>query len=327
MPANLPPQYYEAEKVYRLAKTPQEKLRALEVMLAIMPKHKGTDKLRADLRRRMAKHTEETERKRLTSKRGYVYDIKKEGAGRAVVVGPPNVGKSQLVATLTDALLEVADYPFTTQTPTPGMMRFENIQIQLVDTPPLAEQHTESWLQNILRSADVLLLVVDLSQDPIKQMDSILAELEKLRIRPKGQEGDEELELAIQKKALVIGNKSDLDYAGEGFDKLRAEYGETFRVLQISVKEGSGLEELKRVIYDSLNVIRLYTKAPGQKPDLTEPVILKKGSTVEDVAEAIHKDFRHKLKYALVWGSGKFEGQRVKREHVLADGDVIELHT
>jgi len=327
VPANLPPQYYEAEKVYRLAKTPQEKLRALEVMLAIMPKHKGTDKLRADLRRRMAKHTEETERKRLTSKRGYVYDIKKEGAGQAVVVGPPNVGKSQLVATLTDALLEVADYPFTTQTPTPGMMRFENIQIQLVDTPPLAEQHTESWLQNILRSADVLLLVVDLSQDPIKQMDSILAELEKLRIRPKGQEGDEELELAIQKKALVIGNKSDLDYAGEGFDKLRAEYGETFRVLQISVKEGSGLEELKRVIYDSLNVIRLYTKAPGQKPDLTEPVILKKGSTVEDVAEAIHKDFRHKLKYALVWGSGKFEGQRVKREHVLADGDVIELHT
>jgi len=275
----------------------------------------------------MAKHTEETERKRLTSKRGYVYDIKKEGAGQAVVVGPPNAGKSQLVATLTDALLEVADYPFTTQTPTPGMMRFENIQIQLVDTPPLAEQHTESWLQNILRSADVLLLVVDLSQDPIKQMDSILAELEKLRIRPKGQEGDEELELAIQKKALVIGNKSDLDYAGEGFDKLRAEYGETFRVLQISVKEGSGLEELKRVIYDSLNVIRLYTKAPGQKPDLTEPVILKKGSTVEDVAEAIHKDFRHKLKYALVWGSGKFEGQRVKREHVLADGDVIELHT
>ncbi|HJX70214.1 MAG: hypothetical protein A2Y60_02495 [Chloroflexi bacterium RBG_13_54_9] len=327
MPANLPPQYYEAENVYRLAKTPQEKVRALEVMLAIMPKHKGTDKLRADLRRRMAKHTEETERKPLTGKRGYVYDIKKEGAGQAVVVGPPNVGKSELVATLTDALPQVADYPFTTQTPTPGMMRFENIQIQLVDTPPLAEQHTESWLQNILRSADLLLLVVDLSQDAIKQMETILAELEKLRIKPKGQEEDEELELAILKKALVIGNKSDLDSTGEEFDRLRAKYSETFRVLSISVKEGSGLEELKRVIYDSLNVIRLYTKAPGQKPDLTEPVILKKGSTVEDVAEAIHKDFRHKLKYALVWGSGKFEGQRVKREHVLADGDVIELHT
>ena len=327
MPANLPPQYYEAEKVYRLAKTPQEKVRALEVMLAIMPKHKGTDKLRADLRRRIAKHTEEAERKRLTGRRGYVYHIKKEGAGQAVVVGPPNVGKSQLIASLTDASPEVADYPFTTQAPTPGMMRFENIQIQLVDIPPIAEQHTEPWLQNVLKNADILLLVVDLNQDPIGQMDIILTELERLRIKPTGQEDEGGPELAYRKKALIVGNKSDLDFTGEGFDELRSKYGGEFRVLSLSAKEGSGLEELKREIYDSLNIIRLYTKAPGQKPDLTEPVILKKGGTVEDVAEAIHKDFRHKLKYALVWGSGKFEGQRVKREHVLADGDVIELHT
>ena len=327
MPANLPPQYYEAEKVYRLAKTPQEKVRALEVMLAIMPKHKGTDKLRADLRRRIAKHTEEAEQRRFTGRRGYVYNIKSEGAGQAVVVGPPNAGKSQLVASLTDASPEVADYPFTTQAPVPGMMRFENIQIQLLDTPPVAEQHTEPWLQNILRNADVLLLLVDLSQDPIRETETILAELEKLRIKPKGHMDDEEPELAYRKKALIIGNKSDLDYTGEGYDKMRSEYGEEFPVLLISAKEGKGLEELKRAIYDSLDIMRVHTKAPGQKPDLTDPIILKKGSTVDDVAEAIHKDFRHQLKYALVWGSGKFEGQRVKREHVLEDGDVIELHT
>jgi hypothetical protein len=232
-----------------------------------------------------------------------------------------------MVASLTDAFPEVADYPFTTQAPTPGMMRFENIQIQLIDTPPLADQHAEPWLQNILRNADVLLLVVDLSQDPVGQIETTLAELERLRIRPKEQEDGEELELTVRKKALIIGNKSDLDYTGEGFAELRSKYGVEFEVISISAKEGNGLEELKRAIYDSLNIIRLYTKAPGQKPDLTEPVILKKGSTVEDVAEAIHKDFRHKLKYALVWGSGKFEGQRVRREHVLEDGDVIELHT
>ncbi len=327
MPANLPPQYYEAEKVYRLAKTPQEKVRALEIMLAIMPKHKGTDKLRADLRRRMARHTEETERRQQTSRRGSIYTIRKEGAGQAVVVGPPSVGKSQLLASLTDASPEVADYPFTTQTPTPGMMRFENIQIQLVDTPPVAAQHTEPWLQNTLRNADVLLLLVDLGEDATEQMDTILAELEKLKIKPKGQLEEVELELAIPKKALVVGNKDDLDPTGEVFDSLRSKYEGEFRVLSISARDGNGLEELKREVYDSLNIIRLYTKAPGQKPDLSEPVILKKGSTVQDVAEAIHKDFRQRLKYALVWGSGKFEGQRAKREHVLADGDIIELHT
>lgn len=327
MPANLPPQYYEAENVYRLAKTPQEKVRALEVMLAIMPKHKGTDKLRADLRRRIAKHTEEAERKRSTGRRDYVYHIKKEGAGQAVVVGLPNVGKSQLVASLTDASPEVADYPFTTQAPTPGMTRYENIQIQLVDTPPIVDQHTEPWLQNIIRNTDVLLLVVDLSQDPIRQMETILAELERLSIKPTGRENGEGLELAYRKKALIVGNKNDLNSRGESFDNLRSKYGGEFRILAVSAKERRGLDELKREIYNLLNIIRLYTKATGQKPDLTEPVILRKGSTVEDVAEAIHKDFRHKLKYALVWGSGKFEGQRVKREHVLEDGDVIELHT
>ena len=326
MPANLPPKYFEAENAYRSAKTPQDKVRALEVMLAIMPKHKGTDKLRADLRRRIAKHTEEAERRQLTSKRSYAYQIKKEGAGQVVLVGLPNVGKSQLVSSLTDASPEVADYPFTTQIPAPGMMIFENIQIQLLDTPPITDQRTGQRLNNVLRNADLLLLVVDLSQDPLYQIEAILAELEKLRIRPKGDGDGESLELTIGKKALIVGNKSDLGDSSENFAKLRSKYGEEFQVVSLSAREEDGLEELKREIHDALDIIRVYTKAPGQKPDVTEPIILEKGSTVEDVAESVHKDFHHKLRYALIWGSGKFDGQRVSKSHVLEDGDVVELH-
>ena len=137
MPANLPPQYFAAEKRFRAAKTIPEKIEALEAMLAIMPKHKGTDKLRADLRGRMAKLSAEAERARATSRKGTSHYIRKEGAGQAVLVGLPNVGKSQLVAALTEATPEIGEYPFTTRSAIIGMMPFENVQIQLIDLPPL----------------------------------------------------------------------------------------------------------------------------------------------------------------------------------------------
>ncbi len=314
MPANLPPQYHEAEKSYREAKSPQEKIRALETMLAIMPKHKGTDKLRADLRRRMSKLSEELETKFVVGKKGLSYQVKREGAGQAVLLGLPNVGKSQLLAAITNATPEVADYPFTTQTPIPGMMGFENIQIQIVDIPPITNQESQPWLVNLLRSADILLIVVDLGAEPLNQVETVLQELNKLSIEP------------MAKRVLVIGNKSDLDSASENYHRLSAKYDAQFPLISISAKEGIGLEELREGIYRALDVIRVYTKAPGRKADFDEPVVLERGSTVADAAEAVHKDFRDKLKYALVWGSGKFNGQKVKREHTLEDGDIVELH-
>jgi len=283
-------------------------------MLAIMPKHKGTDKLRADLRRRMSKLSEELETKYVIGKKGLSYQVKREGAGQAVLLGLPNVGKSQLLAAITNATPDVADYPFTTQTPIPGMMGFENIQIQIVDLPPITNHESQPWLVNLLRSADIFLILVDLGAEPLDQVETVLQELNKLSIEP------------MAKRVLVVGNKSDLDSASENYHRLSAKYDAQFPLISISAKEGIGLEELREGIYRALDVIRVYTKAPGRKADFDEPVVLERGSTVADAAEAIHKDFRDKLKYALVWGSGKFDGQKVKREHTLEDGDIIELH-
>ena len=325
MPANLPPQYFEAEKRYRRARTPQEKVEALEDMLSIMPKHKGTDRLRAELRTKIAKFYDEAQKRPFIGRKGsLLYYIKKEGAGQAVLVGLPNVGKSQLVSAVTEASPEVADYPFTTQVPIQGMMKFENIQIQLVDVPAITAPQVDSWLPNVLKNADLLLIVVDLSQDPVTQVEAIIERLEKFRINLFDQAEVEPR--TVQKRALIIGNKRDLEGAEEGYHGLSSRYGEEFPLVCLSAKEGDGLEELGENIYRALDVIRVYTKAPGQPPDLNEPVVVKKGSTVEEVAESIHKDFRSKLKYAQVWGSGKFDGQQVKRQHVLQEGDIVELH-
>jgi hypothetical protein len=325
MPANLPPQYFEAEKRYRQARTPQEKVEALEDMLSIMPKHKGTDRLRAELRTKIAKFYDEAQKRPLIGRKGsLLYYIKKEGAGQAVLVGLPNVGKSQLVSAVTEASPEVANYPFTTQVPIPGMMKFENIQIQLVDLPAITAPQVDSWLPNVLKNADLLLIVVDLSQDPVTQLEAIIERLEKFRINLFDQAEVEPR--TVQKRALIVGNKRDLEGAEEGYHRLSSRYGEEFPLVYLSAKEGDGLKELGENIYKALDVIRVYTKAPGQPPELKEPVVVKKGSTVEEVAESIHKDFRSKLKYALVWGSGKFDGQQVKRQHVLQEGDIVELH-
>jgi ribosome-interacting GTPase 1 len=325
MPANLPPQYFEAEKRYRHARTPQEKVEALEDMLSIMPKHKGTDRLRAELRTKIAKFYDEAQKRPFIGRKGsLLYYIRKEGAGQAVLVGLPNVGKSQLVSAVTEASPEVGHYPFTTQVPIPGMMKFENIQIQLVDVPAITAPQVDSWLPNVIKNADLLLIVVDLNQDPITQVEAIIERLEKFRINLFHQAEVEPR--TVQKRALIIGNKGDLEGAEEGYRRLSSRYGAEIPLVCLSAKEGDGLEELAENIYRALDVIRVYTKAPGGRPELNEPVVVRRGSTLEEVAESVHKDFRSKLKYALVWGSGKFDGQQVKRQHVLQDGDIIELH-
>ena len=325
MSANLPPQYVEAEKNFRSAKNPAEKIAALEEMLAIMPKHKGTDHLRAELRRRIAKLTQESEKKSATQRASMI--IEKEGAAQIVVIGMPNSGKSQLVASITNASLIVAEYPFTTHTATPGMMEFENIQIQLIDTPPLAQQPVEFWLPPMLRRADALLVVVDLSEAPLAQLETIASQLESVRIGIGEKKAEDEPgRVLTEQKALIIGNKIDLENANENYTILHNIYKEQFTVIAISAKERVGLEELKLKIYQMLDIIRVYTKTPGQKSDFSDPIILDRGSNLEDAAASVHKDFRARLKYARIWGSGKHDGLMVKRDHVLQDGDIIELH-
>jgi uncharacterized protein len=324
MPANLPPQYFEAEKRYRAAREPEEKIAALETMLAIMPKHKGTDRLHGDLRRKIAKLSQEAERKLATARSTGFY-IKREGAGQVMLVGLPNVGKSQLLAAVTEACPEIAEYPFTTQSPVPGMMSFADVQIQLVDTPPIGYREVRILLANTLRNADVIAIIVDLSLEPLGQVEATLQGLSEARIEPL-KSGVPEAPGTYPRRMLIVGNKSDVAGSKANWERLHSRYAGVFPVVSVSALTGSGVEDLKSAVYQALNIIRVYTKSPGSKADLSDPLVLEKGSTVEEAAESLHKDFRQQLKYAVVWGSGKYDGQRVSKGHVLQDGDIIEFH-
>ena len=329
MPANLPPQYHEAEERYRQAKTPQGKVAALQEMMAIMPKHKGTDHLRAQLRARLSRHMAELEGpSRGAAGRVEPFSMPKEGAGRAALVGLPNVGKSLLLARATGAQARVAGYPFTTQEPMPGILRFENVPIQLVDTPPISHSRIQGRLYGLLRNSDVFVVVIDLSLDTVAQAQEVFDELEQwgFRLLEKAQ-GQASEESPLRKPTLLAGNKGDLAGALDQFQRLEEAYGDSFPVLLLSAAEGVGLEELAREVFEALGVIRVYTKAPKEQLSRSDPLLLPLHSTVADAAELVHKDWKQRLKYALVWGvSGKFEAQRVGRGHVLADEDVIELH-
>jgi ribosome-interacting GTPase 1 len=326
MPANLPPDYFDAEKRYRAAKTPTDKIACLEEMLTIMPKHKGTDKLRADLRRRISKLKTTSKAKKSLGKRDSAFHIDKEGAGQVVVVGPANVGKSALVATLTNANPEVADFPLTTWKPTPGMMPVENIQIQLVDTPPLNRDYVEPELLDLLRRSDLILLVVDLQTDPVQQLEDTVIRLEQNRIVPLHlQDRYTDLRILQCVPFLVLANKNDDENTDENLEIFRELLEEDWPLVSASVKTGRNLETLKETLVKKLQIIRVYSKAPGKEPDLTSPFVLKEGSTVDDLASKIHKDFVAKLKVAKLWGVGVFDGQMVQRDHILRDGDVVEL--
>ncbi len=327
MPANLTPEYREAERAFKEASTTPEKIDALEHMLAVIPKHKGTEKMQGDLRRRLAKLKHESEHGRRSgpSRGAPVHRVEKEGAGQVVLAGAPNTGKSALVRRLTHATPEVAEYPFTTRVPTLGMMPFEDIQIQLVDLPPLDPQFGEAWVPQTIRSADAALLVVDLAAlDLLDEIENSVTLLQHAKIRLGPQT---ELPYGyVAKPALVVANKVDLPGARENFDAFRELYAGRFPAVAVSAETAEGLEEFKRAVFQMLGILRVYTKEPGKKADLTKPYVLRSGATVAELAGRVHKDILANLKYARVWGHGKFEGQMVHRDYVLADRDVVELH-
>ena len=327
MPANLPPHYYIAEEKYRAARGPAEKVAALQEMLSTTPKHKGTDHLRADLRAKVARAMEELEHPKRGSGQPEPYAIRKEGAGQAVLIGLPNAGKSQLLASLTGAAAKVAEYPFTTRLPLPGMLRYQNVLIQLVDTPAINDREVQARLFSMLRNTDLLLVVVDLSADPLTEADEVMSELDHYGFRLLGndQQPDPEDHRA-QKRVLLVGNKADCTDANAAFELLEELYLGQLPLTMVSATSGSGLNGLGQDIFEALGKVRVYLKARGSQPDYDQPLILAQGSIVEDAAQLVHKDWTRRIKYALLWGSGKFEGQRIGRDYVLSDEDAIELH-
>jgi ribosome-interacting GTPase 1 len=326
MPTNLPPEYFDVERRLRAAKTPAEKISCLEELMTLVPKHKGTDKLRAGLRKRLSKLKAASQTKKALGKRESAFRIDKEGAGQVVIAGPANVGKSALVAALTNATPEVADFPHTTWKPTPGMMPFENIQIQLIDTPPLSPEYVEAEFMDLIRRADIVLLMVDLHTDPLQQLEVSAALLKASNIVPlrlKDRYRDQSGITFVP--FLIMANKNDDAGTRENFEIFKELLEENWPMVTASVKTGYNLEFLKQTLVARLNIIRVYSKSHGKKPDYKSPFVLKRGSTVSDFARKIHLDFVQGLKSAKVWGSSVFDGQRVQRDHVLQDGDVVEL--
>ena len=329
MPANLTPQYLEAEAKFRAAETTEEKLEALEEMMAVIPKHKGTEKMRADIKKRIAK-LRQKEKAAGPGKRGHEVHIEKEGAGQVAIAGPPNSGKSLLVRRLTAAEPEVADYPFTTRFPMPGMMEFEDILIQLVDMPPIAEDVTEPWVLSLARSADAVVLVMDVAGGTIlDDIEIVRHELYKTKIRliAPGEEPSGEFPVGtVFRPAIIAANKIDLPGAYDNLAIFKELYDSELPVLPISAHTGEGLEELKSRIFDLLGIVRVYSKIPGKPPDLNRPFIFKRGSTVSDMASAVHKEFVHRLRFARAWGKNKPDGAMAGRDQELVDKDIIELH-
>jgi len=331
MPANLTPQYMAAEQRFKQASTHEEKIAGLEEMLRVMPKHKGTDKLQADLKRRLSKLRQEAQ-KAAATRRGFSLSVEAEGAGQVVMVGPPNVGKSALLGALTKATPEVADYPFTTRRPMPGMVAFENVQIQLVDMPPISHEYMEPWMSQIVRHADAMLLVVDLGDPAVLDAVELISEvLEEWKILPTAGSLSpaEEAALAVgvvARRALLLGNKCDVAASKEHWDMVQELYSPRWPTLAVSATQGHHLEVLRRALYTLLDIVRVYTKAPGKKPDLTAPFAMPRGSTVAEVAATVHKDFATHLKFARIWGTEKYDGQMVQRDYIVQEGDVIELH-
>ncbi len=326
MPTNLPPEAVEAEGRYRAAKTVAEKTVCLEEYISLIPKHKGTDKLRAALRKRLSKLKASSQTKKGVSRRDSAFRIDKEGAGQVVLVGLANVGKSALVATLTNADPEVSESPFTTWKPTPGMMLAENVQIQLVDTPPLNRGFVEPELLNLIRRSDLILLVVDLQTDPVGQLEKTIAFLQEHRIVPLCLKDryTEQRRLTF-KPLLVLANKSDDEDSDEILEIFRQLLEDDWPLLPVSAATGRNLERMKQAVFEQLEIMRVYSKPPGKEHDPSSPFVLEKGNTVADFARKVHKDFFEKLKSARVWGSAAFDGQMVQRDYVLHDGDVVEL--
>jgi len=390
MPTNLPAEAKHKWSEVSAARTAQQKLQLLQEFLSLVPKHKGTGRLRAQVKRQMATLRKEIAEKkqRRVGKGGPRFFIEKEGAAQIVILGMTNVGKSSLLASTTNAKVEVSGYSYTTRQPIPGIFHYEDLQFQIIEAPALMEGSAEgeAWgLQTLAlaRNADGLILMTDLSQNPAKQFSLILSELEKARIltqKPHARVNIERkhagaglriivlgqlinctmkdvenllksyriyaatakiygeatlddiedaiFENTIYRPAIIVANKADSPETVKKLEELKEIVGEQMRVLTVSCKTQAGLESLGKELFESMNLIRVYTKEPSKKEPSKKPFILKKGATVLDLAKHIHSDFYEQFSYSKVWSKRlTFSPQKVGSSFPLEDRDIVEIHT
>ena len=329
MAANLTPQYRQAEAEFRRAGTPEEELRCLEQMLREMPNHKGTDKLQAELKQKISKARQDVaQAKQAGARKGPAHKIPRQGAGRAVIIGGPNAGKSSLLKSLTRATPEVAPYPFTTREPQVGMMPWEDVMVQLVDTPPITHDVLDAGLLALIRGCEVVLLLVDLAADDgPEQLHDVLHRLNATKTRLARESYLDEQDIGLSfTQTLLVFNKIDLPEAGERIALLNELGRLDLPEIRISAEQGLGLEGLRRAVYQALDVVRVYTKLPTKKDADDAPFTLRRGGTLFDVAALVHRDLAANFKYARVWGSHAIGGAILKGDYIVQDGDVVEIH-
>lgn len=331
MAVNQSPEYKKAEERYRAAAAPADKLRCLEEMLRLVPKHKSSEKLQSQLKQKIKTVRAEVQQpKRHGSGPRDLFAVSKQGAGQVVLLGACNVGKSAIVRALTDAKVEVAAFPYSTHTAIPGMAHHEDVPIQLVDMPPLIDGQVQPGTLGAYRSADLILLVVDLSAidllDQYEQPISLMRERGMGLVSQTVPQVDGDEAAVASKRGLVAANKYDAAGAKDNFEGLEELCGGDLRMLPVSATTGEGLDALVAAMFEMLHVIRVYSKKPGKAVDRSAPFILSRGSTVHELARMVHRDLADKLKSARVWGTGVHDGQQVHQTHVLADRDVVELH-
>lgn len=336
MPANLTPEYEKAELLYREATHDRDRLVALQEMLSAIPKHKGTEKMQADLKRRISQLRKE-EQKSSHGKGPDPFHIPKSGAGQVVLVGPPNSGKSSLLVVTTNAAAKVADYPFTTVVPQPGMWHQEDVQIELVDTPAITLDHLPTGLIGTIRHADVIAVVVECGDAALDQTETALQVLAARGIAlaslPCSGLATDDPQLH---PGLVVATKTD----SAGFESARilselysarpAASGSAARpgldIIPVSTRTRQGLDVLFKRLWELLGRVRVYSKEPGKAPDMHKPFILPAGSSIADLARFIHRDLPDRMKFARLWGHSRFEGQQVHKNEPLRDRDIVEIH-
>jgi ribosome-interacting GTPase 1 len=327
MTANLSPEYKDAEQRYRKAASHEDRVRALEDMIAWIPKHKGTEKMQADLKTRLAKLREEGDKSPKSSGKSQSITVDRQHEGMAVLLGPPNAGKSSLLRALSKAQPDVAPYPFTTQVPCSGIAHHEDVPIQLVDMPALSAERPQPWVIGQARNADVLFLVVDLSLDPLTELHEVIRLLDEGKLYPRRDPAAAPEEIrARAKRAAIVANKLDAAGAKDNLDALRELYDGDLPILPCSAQTGEGTAALPTHVFQACRLLRVYAKQPGKPADMSAPFVLREGATVGALAAQIHKDIALNMKFARVWGAQTFDGQRVIADYPLHDKDVVEVH-